>query len=113
MVENLDWRMAWVARSEVAKGLHSALNVAEELGAQTTMVFLTDGHEAPPINPAYAPRFSGVVGEVDGVLAGVGGVVPVPIPKLDERGALTGYWSADEVLQIDVFSMGRRGSVSL
>lgn len=112
VVDNIDWRMAWVARSEVAKGLHSALAVTRSLGARTTTVFLTDGHEAPPINPNYPPTFRGVVGEVDGILAGVGGAVPTPIPKLDARGALAGYWGRDEVMQIDVFSMGRRGSVT-
>lgn len=111
VVDKIDWRMAWVARSEVAKGLHSALAVTRELGARTTTVFLTDGH-APPIYPDYPPTFSGVVGEVDGVLAGVGGAVPTPIPKLDARGALGRYWGRDEVMQIDVFSMGRRGSVT-
>ena len=112
MISAIDWRMAWVAKSEVAKGVHSALLASKTVGDETTLVFLTDGHEAPPIHPDYRPRFEGQPGEVSGALGGIGGTTPVPIPKLASDGSHMGYWTAEEVLQVDSFTLGRSGSVS-
>ena len=111
-IRSVDWRMAWTARSEIAKGVHSGLAVAKALGPQTTLVFLTDGHEAPPLHSVLRPRFSGEPGEVRGVLAGVGGLSPVRIPKLDPQGKALGYWGAEDVMQVDTFTLGRSTSVS-
>ena len=111
-VRAVDWRMAWAARSEIAKGVHSGLAVAKALGPRTVLVFLTDGHEAPPLHSELRPRFAGGPGEVRGVLAGVGGLSPAPIPKLDPRGRSLGYWGAEDVMQVDTFSLGRNTSVS-
>ena len=66
-------------------------------------MFLTDGHEAPPINPDVKPSFSGEVGAVGGLLVGVGGTLPVPIPKFDAEGKLQGYWQAEDVMHVDTF----------
>ncbi len=111
-VRAVDWRMAWAARSEVAKGLHSALALAGTIGRRTAVVFLTDGHEAPPLHPEHRPRFSGVPGQVRGVVVGVGGAHPVPIPKLDTDGRARGFFGPDEVMQVDAFTLGRSASVS-
>ena len=110
MVAGIDWRMAWTARSEVAKGLHDAIRVAAELGGETRLVFVTDGHEAPPLHPVYRPRFRGKPGAIRGLIVGVGGLRPVPIPKLDRNGEQIGVWSADEVQQVDSYSFGRAGT---
>ena len=106
-----DWRMAWAARSEIAKGVHSGLTIAEALGSTTSLVFVTDGHEAPPLHAELRPRFTGDPGSVRGLLAGVGGSVPLAIPKLDPQGRNLGHWEADEVIQVDELSLGRPTSV--
>lgn len=111
-VRSIDWRMAWVARSEVAKGVHSSLKAARTLHRRISVIFLTDGHEAPPLHPAHRPRYDGVPGEIPGAIAGVGGLVPRPIPKLDMNGKTKGFWHADEVMQVDPFSLGRPTSAS-
>ena len=111
-IRSVDWRMAWVARSEIAKGVHSGLAVAKALGPDTTLVFLTDGHEAPPLHSELRPRFGGEPGEIRGVLAGIGGLSPERIPKLDPLGRNLGYWGAEDVMQVDAFSLGRSTSVS-
>ncbi|MDH3317428.1 MAG: hypothetical protein OER43_16885 [Gammaproteobacteria bacterium] len=111
MLERLDWRMGWAAKSEVAKGLYSGLEIAKGLGKDTVLVFFTDGHEAPPINEKFRAVYDGSPGEVRGVLVGVGGKRLVPIPKYDTSGRQQGYWAADEVMQIDPFTLGRPGSV--
>ena len=111
-VRAVDWRMAWKARSEIAKGVHSGLGIARSLGPHTILVFLTDGHEAPPLHPELRPDFGAEPGAVRGLLAGVGGPVPLPIPKLDPQGKSLGYWGAEDVMQVDEWSLGRGTSVS-
>lgn len=111
MLKRLDWRMGWAAKSEVAKGLYSGLEIAKGLDKDTVLVFFTDGHEAPPINDNFRPVYEGVPGEVRGVLVGVGGKRLVPIPKYDTGGRQHGYWAANEVMQVDPFTLGRPGSV--
>ena len=103
--------MAWAGNSEVAKGLHSALVIAKALPGKPSIVFVTDGQEAPPLAPRFRPSFDDKPGEVAGLLVGVGGVRPVPIPKSDPQGRPLGFWRADEVLQTDPRSQGRGGSV--
>ena len=107
----IDNRMAWVGASEIAKGLYSGLRTVRSLPGHPALVFITDGQEAPPINPLHRPVFDGKPGEAKGVIIGAGGFVPMPIPKFAPDGKPLGYWRADEVLQIDPYSLGRSGSV--
>lgn len=103
MLGSIDWRMTWEERSEVAKGVFRSLELMRALTDTTRLVFVTDGHEAPPLNPDVKPSFSGEVGAVRGLLIGVGGALPVPIPKFDAEGKQQGYWQAEDVMQVDTF----------
>lgn len=115
MIDELDGRMAWAELSEVAKGLYSGIEAVNALVAmdgegapgEANLVFLTDGHEAPPVHPTLRPRFRGEPGQAGGMIAGIGGSEPVPIPYLDEEGNVAGYWAQDEVMQVDRHSAGR------
>lgn len=107
----IDGRMAWSGNSEVAKGLHSSIVVAKALPGTPSLVFVTDGHESPPLNARHRPAFDDKAGEVAGVIVGVGQTRPSPIPKLDPLGRPLGFWRADEVAQVDPRSQGRGGSV--
>jgi mxaL protein len=75
-------------------------------------VFVTDGQEAPPVNPQYRPSDDGAVRVAPGLVVGVGGLLPTRIPKHDLEGRAYGYWEADEVMQLDPRSYGRGGSVA-
>lgn len=103
-LQRLDWRMAWAGASEVAKGLYSVLRLAQDLEPLPRVVFVSDGHEAPPVHPAHRTRFGGEPGAVTGLIVGAGGGVPMPIPKYDMSGNPLGYWRADEVVQADTAS---------
>ena len=104
--------MAWAGDSEIAKGLHSALGIAAKLPDQVSLVFVTDGHESPPLSPRHRPHSDDKPGAVAGVIVGVGGPLPAAIPKTDPQGRPLGQWSADEVQQTDPRSQGRGGSVA-
>lgn len=108
----IDSRMAWTGNSEVAKGLHSAIGIALALPEKPSLVFITDGQEAPPLSPQYRPKFDDKPGEVQGLIVGVGDLVASPIPKSDPQGLPLGFWRADEVAQVDPRSQGRGASVA-
>jgi mxaL protein len=108
----IDGRMAWSGNSEIAKGVHSGLGIARLLPGKPSLVFITDGQESPPLNPHYRPAFDDKPGEVAGLVVGVGGLQPLPIPKTDPQGQPLGFWRADEVMQTDPRSQGRGASVS-
>jgi len=94
-IGGLDWRMAWAADSRVANGLLSALEILQH--GDSKVVFVTDGQEAPPVNPRYRSDFSAIKGKLDGMILGVGGLQPVPIPKFNAKGEAAGFYSADDV----------------
>ncbi|HWP01042.1 MAG TPA: vWA domain-containing protein [Methylococcus sp.] len=102
-IERLDWRMAWAADSRIAKGLHQALETFAGLDA--SLVFLTDGHEAPPVNPRYLPGFAELRGKATGWIVGVGGSGLSPIPKFDESGRRLGFYAEEEVPQRSSFGL--------
>lgn len=100
--------MAWTGNSEIAKGVYSALAAAKTLPSHPAVVFFTDGQEAPPLDPGHRPVFNGKAGEIDGLIVGVGGDVPLPIPRQDPGGQPIGTWGADDVMQR---ARGRASSV--
>jgi mxaL protein len=107
----IDGTMAWSGNSEIAKGLHSGVLTVKALPGTPSLVFVTDGQEAPPLSPQHRPAFDDKPGEVAGVIVGVGELKASPIPKRDPQGRPLGVWSADEVAQVSPRSQGRSGSV--
>lgn len=91
----LDWRMAWAADSRIAAGLSTTLETFK--AREETLVFLTDGQEAPPPNARYQPDLSVFRGQVQGVIVGVGGDSPAPIPKFDANGQRQGFYKPEDV----------------
>jgi mxaL protein len=91
----LDWRMAWAADSRIAQGLKQTLDSLKN--SDTRLVFMTDGQEAPPVNPRYAVDFAALKTKTKGLIIGVGGLQAVPIPKFNEKGESIGVYSADDV----------------
>ena len=94
-ISKIDWRMAWAADSNIAKGLLSTLEMLQK--SDSSVIFITDGQEAPPVNPNYQADFSTIKGQAKGMIIGVGGLQAVPIPKFDSQGKQTGFYSQDDV----------------
>lgn len=109
-LDRIDGRMAWTGNSEIAKGLHAGISIAKQLPDHPDLVFVSDGQEAPPLDPRNRPPFGGQAGEVAGLVVGVGSLVPSRIPKVDPSGRALGFWEADEVLQSDPRNKGRGGT---
>ncbi len=101
-LDKIDGRMRWGEASEIRKGVFWALRAVRDLGGETKLMFLTDGHEAPPLDamrPAIAMFDDLTAGMVAGWLIGVGGQVPRLIPKTDAEGNVIGYWRPYDVIQ--------------
>jgi mxaL protein len=99
-VARIDRRMRWSNASEITKGIYWSVRAAQATESRPDIVFMTDGHESPPLDPTYAPRmFEDLTGPaIKGWLIGVGSEMPSPIPKIDEEGRRQGYWRAHEVM---------------
>ena len=97
----VDGGMRWENASEITKGVYWSMRAAKELGTNPNVIFVTDGQEAPPIDPTnLLPLFDDLkAGQVHGWLLGAGGYSPMRIPKTDDDGNRQGYWRADEVMQ--------------
>lgn len=104
-LRGVNGQMAWAGGSEIAKGLNSGFKLAKGLAPAAALIFLTDGHEAPPLHPQHRPRMDAE--RVPGLIGGVGALNLSPIPKFGPDGEPLGFWSADEVLQTDTYSLGR------
>ncbi len=96
-IAQLDWRMAWEGDSYISKGLFSAVEIANSLKAD--LIFVTDGHEMPPLPFSGLAPFEGKAGDVGGIIVGVGSHTPTPLLKYDEEGREVGTYAAQEVPQ--------------
>lgn len=94
-LEALDWRMAWEGDSLISRGVNHALDRAAQLGV--ALVFVTDGHEAPPLPYEGAARHHG--GNPGGLILGAGGEALAPIPKFDDLGRETGFYEESDLQQ--------------
>ncbi len=100
LLDRIDNRMAWTNGSEVRKGVLNGIDAVRALPDKPALVFVTDGQEAPPIDPRLQmPQLHGRPGEVAGTLVGAGGDLPQPIPKSDPEGRPLGFWTKSEVVQ--------------
>jgi mxaL protein len=107
VIGRIDGRMSWAGASEVSKGVFWALRTTRELDGAPSLLFVTDGHEAPPLRPGHRGALAEATGLARGSVLGVGGLTLSPIPKFDPDGNPMGMWAADEVMQTDTLSAGR------
>ncbi len=112
-LETLDGRMRWANASSIGKGLHQAMRAAQLANDNLAVIYISDGHEAPPLRHGQkgipdTSRF-----EIDGLVVGVGGESPARIPKTDAEERITGYWQAEDVVQLTDVSTTVQGGEEL
>ncbi len=96
---NVNGTMRWNNGSSIGKGIHQIMRAANEFSDTTSVIFMTDGQEAPPLEQGQRGVPDTDKFEVKGILVGVGGTRSVPIPKTDLQGNSIGFWSAADVVQ--------------
>jgi mxaL protein len=104
MLNAFEPHMAWARSSEVSKAVYTAIRQAKEIDPKPTIVFVTDGHESPPLHESLFPKFDGKPGEIRGLMVGVGGDDLLPIPKTNEAGEIEGVWGVNDVMHQDVYA---------
>jgi len=97
-LDRIDGRMRWANASNIAKGVYWARRYAGT-DPGVDVVFFTDGQEAPPLPPGHPPMPDLESPRPGGWLIGVGGDEPSRIPRTDDNGVESGYWSAESVAQ--------------
>lgn len=107
MLAQINPPMAWARSSEVSKATYTAIRQAKDIEPKPSIVFMTDGHESPPVHESLFPKFQGTPGEVQGVIVGIGGNDSLPIPKTNEQGEIEGFWDVNEVMHVDVYASTR------
>lgn len=107
MLQQLHPTMAWARSSEVSKSVYTAIRQSLDISPMPTVVFMTDGHESPPVHESLFPRFAGTPGDVPGVIVGMGGDDLLPIPKTNEQGEIVGFWDVNDVMHVDVYASSR------
>lgn len=95
VLDHIDWRMAWSADTHVEMGLYHAIRDLKKQDPDIRLAFLTDGQETPP--QSVKPQTEGVMGEISGVIVGVGGITPVTVPRYDRSNQLLGVWENADI----------------
>lgn len=104
-ISHLDWRMAWAANSNIRRGLYNSILRAADLPDPPHLVFMTDGE--PTIEEYYPAPLERLPKTAKGLIIGIGGHTPAPIPKLDQDNIVADYWRADQIQ----YSPGRKKDV--
>lgn len=111
-IRRIDWRMAWVADSNIIQALANTLELMHKVELNnTTLVFFTDGQEAPPMNARYAPDLAEIQfakedrNPIKGIIIGTGEHALSRIPKYDEEGLQIGFYTAEDVPQGTTFGL--------
>ena len=92
-IGHIEWRMASRGNSNIRLGLQSMADLTINADYPFNVVFMTDGQESPPLNAISKTSLASWQGGKNWLLVGIGGDHPMPIPKLDNRNEIIGYWS--------------------
>ena len=95
----VDGSMRWSNGSSIGKGIHQIMRAANDFEQASSIIFMTDGQEAPPLEQGQRGVPNTDNFKINGLLVGVGGDTPMPIPKSDASGETTGFWRAEDVVQ--------------
>jgi mxaL protein len=95
VIRYVDWRMTWAPQSNIARGLRDGLSKLGSRKRRASLVFFTDGDEAPdwgdaPTTGRHPPRAA-----PRGLIVGVGDLRSSAIPLLNQWGRTTGYFQRE------------------
>ena len=94
-IGQLEWRMSWRGHSRISFGIRAAAKTLDLQSVPATMLFFTDGDEAPKVNVVNKHSLTDLQGGENIILVGVGGHEPVAIPRYNTANEWIGFWSSD------------------
>jgi mxaL protein len=96
VIRHIDWRMTWAPQSNVARGVQDALGKRVIRKHRASLVFFTDGDEAPPSGlTGLQARRRLSHGKPQGLLVGVGDLHPSAVPLINQWGQMGGYFQSN------------------
>lgn len=113
-IDHLDWRTAWSGNSRVRESMFTLARVLRSFPEPAQVVYFTDGEEAPRLHAFNTKDLAEFQGGSGWLFVGVGSDKGTPIPKLDDKNQLIGYWSGDSfamqpgIAQISEANLGVR-----
>lgn len=96
VVARLDTRMRWIGDSWVVRAFVMSMKEAHK--RNLNVVMMTDADEMPHHSQPRLNEVLEMKEKVQGVLLGVGGETPQPVPKLNDRQEIIGYWSKEQAV---------------
>lgn len=96
VVSGLDRRMRWIGDSWVTNALTASIIEAQK--RKLNLVYITDGDEMPQRSAPIVTDLAKLRGKVKGLLLGVGGDALQPIPRLNQRDEIIGYWTREDAV---------------
>ncbi len=113
-IDHLDWRTAWSGNSRVRESLFNMARVLRAFPEPAQVVYFSDGEEAPKLHAFNTKELTNFQGGGGWLLVGIGSDKGAPIPKLDDKNQVIGYWSNDSfamqpgIAQISEANLGVR-----
>lgn len=113
-IDHLDWRTGWSGNSRIRESMLTLARVIRSFPEPAQVVYFTDGEEAPRLHAFNTRDLADFQGGDDWLFVGIGSDKGTPIPKLDEKNQLIGYWSGESfalqpgVAQISESNIGVR-----
>ena len=96
VVSKLDRRMRWIGDSRVTNAL--AVSIMEAQKRNLNLVMITDGDETPARLTPVVNELVRLRGKVNGLLLGIGGDALQPVPRLNQKDEIVGYWTREEAV---------------
>lgn len=113
-IDHLDWRTAWSGNSRVRESLFNMARVLRAFPEPAQVVYFTDGEEAPKLHAFNTKDLTNFQGGGGWLFVDIGSDKGAPIPKLDDKNQVIGYWSNDSfamqpgIAQISEANLGVR-----
>ena len=113
-IDHLDWRTAWSGNSRLRDSMFALARILRAFPEPAQVVYFTDGEEAPKLHAFNTKDLTNFQGGNGWLFVGIGSDKGNPIPKLDEKNQLIGYWSNDSfamqpgIAQISEANLGVR-----
>jgi mxaL protein len=96
VVSRLDRRMRWIGDSWVTNVMTAAIIEADK--RKLNVVFISDGDEMPARSAPIVTDLAKLRGKVRGVILGIGGDAFQPIPRLNQKDEIIGYWTREDAV---------------
>jgi mxaL protein len=113
-IDHLDWRTAWSGNSRLRDSMFALARILRAFPEPAQVVYFTDGEEAPKLHAFNTKDLTNFQGGNGWLFVGIGSDKGSPIPKLDEKNQLIGFWSNDSfamqpgIAQISEANLGVR-----